>query len=68
MRTMYLRAAGKCQLRSALCIILIFAIGLTLWPDVTFCEEERRITDMAGRTMTIPQKANRVICYGSGCL
>ncbi|MFW6237005.1 MAG: iron ABC transporter substrate-binding protein, partial [Desulfosudaceae bacterium] len=33
-----------------------------------FCADERRITDMAGRTLTIPQKVDRVICSGSGCL
>jgi len=43
-------------------------MGSMLWPDDAICSEERRITDMAGRTTTIPQKVDRVICSGSGCL
>ena len=68
MRKIYLSAVRRCEFRSALCAALILAMGLTLWPDDAICAEERRITDMAGRTMTIPQKVNRVICSGSGCL
>jgi len=69
MRRIYLPTVRGCEFRSALCIALIMlAIGLMLWPDAPFCAEERRITDMAGRIVTIPQKVDRVICSGAGCL
>jgi len=46
----------------------MLAMGSMLWPGAAFCLEERRITDMAGRAATIPQKVDRVICSGAGCL
>ena len=69
MKRIYLPTVRGCEFRSALCVALIMsAIGLMLWPDAPFCAEERRITDMAGRIVTIPQKVDRVICSGAGCL
>ena len=68
MRRVRLRATGKCQLRSVLGAILIMALGSVFAPPTALCLEDRRITDMAGRTVTIPQKVDRVICSGSGCL
>ncbi len=68
MRGIYLSAVRSCEFRSALCVILMLAIGSMLWPDAAFCAEERRIADMAGRTVNIPQKVDRVICSGAGCL
>jgi len=68
MRKILLSAVKRYKFRSALCAILMLAIGSMLWPDTTFCSEERRITDMAGRMVTIPQKVDRVICSGAGCL
>ena len=61
-------AVRRCEFRSALWAALILAMGSMLWPGGAFCLEERRITDMAGRTVTIPQKVDRVICSGAGCL
>jgi iron complex transport system substrate-binding protein len=68
MSRIYLSAARRCEFRWALCAVLMFAMGSMLWPGMTLCSEERRITDMAGRTVTIPQKVDRVICSGAGCL
>jgi len=68
MRKIVLSAVRRCEVRSVLCAVLMVAMGPMLWPDTTFCSEERRIIDMAGRMMTIPQKVDRVICSGSGCL
>lgn len=61
-------AVRRCEFRSALWAALMLAMGSMLWPGGAFCLEERRITDMAGRTATIPQKVDRVICSGAGCL
>ena len=68
MRRMYLSAVRRCEFRAALWAALMLAMGSMLWPGGAFCLEERRITDMAGRTVTIPQKVDRVICSGAGCL
>lgn len=68
MREILLSAVRRCGSRSVLCAFLMVSMGPMLWPETTFCLEERRITDMAGRTMTIPQKVDRIICSGSGCL
>lgn len=68
MKKMLLSAGRRYKFRSALCAALMLAMGSMLWPDASFCVDERRITDMAGRMLTIPQKVDRVICSGSGCL
>jgi iron complex transport system substrate-binding protein len=68
MRGIYLSAVRRCKIQSLLLAARMVAVALMLWPGVALSLEERQITDMAGRTVTIPQKVDRVICSGSGCL
>lgn len=68
MRKSHLQAAGKCRLRSVVGAVLIVALASVFSPPAALSLEGRRIVDMAGRMVTIPQKVDRVICSGAGCL
>ncbi|MFO7713668.1 iron ABC transporter substrate-binding protein [Desulfosarcina sp.] len=68
MRRIYLSALRRCKYRPVLGAALILTVLSMLCPDTALSFVERRITDMAGRTVTIPHKVDRVICSGAGCL
>lgn len=46
-------------------LFFIFTPGVTVSADA---ENEKQITDAAGKTITIPQKVDHIICSGPGCL
>ncbi len=60
--------AGRHDFRPRLWAALMVAVASMLWPGTGFGSQERRITDAAGRTVTVPQTVERVICSGPGCL
>ncbi len=68
MRNIVLSAIRRHTYRPALKAALIVVMGSALFPGAALSLEGRRVTDMAGRTVSIPRKADRVICSGSGCL
>ncbi len=59
----------RCRHRSASSgLILIVGMVLMFGPKTALSIQKRQITDMTGRILTIPQKVDRVICSGAGCL
>ncbi|MFW5989608.1 MAG: iron ABC transporter substrate-binding protein [Desulfosudaceae bacterium] len=51
-----------------LLLALFAAGGIIAFPDHGSCQDTRTITDMLNRQVTIPDRVDRVICSGSGCL
>lgn len=68
MRNSSLPPRGKCTPRPILSMVFIIITGFVLFIETTLAMEGRQFTDMAGRGVIIPQKVDRVICSGSGCL
>ena len=68
MKTFQFSWASGRGCRPALGAVLIFVVFWTLYPDKAYSQNQKKITDMAGRMVTIPQMVDRVICSGAGCL
>jgi iron complex transport system substrate-binding protein len=48
--------------------ILVWALSLVLLPTPLVAGPGRTITDSAGRLVRVPERVERVICSGAGCL
>lgn len=59
---------SKDKFRSILCLLVVLSAGAILFPGTGLSSQERQFTDMAGRTVTVPEKVGRVICSGAGSL
>lgn len=49
-------------------LVKLLMLALTIFMALPAAAGTRTITDMAGRTVEIPEKVDRVICSGPGCL
>ena len=57
----------KDTFRSILCLLFIVAAAF-FFPGTGYSSQIRQFTDMAGRTVAVPGKVDRVICSGAGSL